>query len=195
MATVYDVPADVLIEKAAKRLEEEKIVEMPEWAKFVKTGAHKEHPPLQDNWWYIRAASILRRIYIDGPVGVARLRTYYGGRKNRGVKPEHHVDAGGKMLEYQQKLQQEEALRQQKLQAELQLRALLRRILEPEAFERIERVKMVNEQLYALAVQQLLALYQSGRLTKKIDDATLKAFLARLSGPKRETKIRILDKG
>ncbi len=100
-----------------------------------------------------------------------------------------------KLLEYQQRLQQEEALRQQKLQAELQLRALLRRILEPEAFERIERVRMVNEQLYALAVQQLLALYQSGRLTKKIDDATLKAFLARLSGPKRETKIRILDKG
>ena len=100
-----------------------------------------------------------------------------------------------KMLEYQQKLQQEEALRQQRLQAELQLRALLRRILEPEAFERIERVKMVNEKLYATAVQQLLALYQSGRLTKKIDDTTLKTFLARLSGPKRETKIRILDKG
>jgi small subunit ribosomal protein S19e len=98
MATVYDVPADVLIERAAKKLEEGKVVEVPEWAKFVKTGAHKEHPPAQENWWYIRAASILRRIYVDGPVGVARLRTYYGGRKNRGVKPEHHMDAGGKII-------------------------------------------------------------------------------------------------
>ncbi len=98
MATVYDVPADVLIERVAKRLEEFPEIKMPEWAKFVKTGPHKERIPQQKNWWYIRAASILRRVYIDGPVGVARLRTYYGGRKNRGVKPEHHVDASGKII-------------------------------------------------------------------------------------------------
>ena len=98
MATVYDVPADALIERVAKRLEEISEIKMPEWAKFVKTGAHKERIPEQRNWWYIRAASILRRVYIDGPVGVARLRTYYGGRKNRGVKPEHHVDASGKII-------------------------------------------------------------------------------------------------
>ncbi|MDN5358755.1 MAG: small subunit ribosomal protein S19e [Candidatus Diapherotrites archaeon] len=98
MATVYDVPADALIERVAKRLEEIPEIKMPEWAKFVKTGAHKERLPEQPNWWYIRAASILRRIYIDGPVGVARLRTYYGGRKNRGAKPEHHVDASGKII-------------------------------------------------------------------------------------------------
>jgi len=98
MATVYDVPADALIERVAKRLEEMPELQMPDWAKFVKTGAHKERLPEQKNWWYVRAASILRRIYIDGPVGVARLRTYYGGRKNRGVKPEHHVDASGKII-------------------------------------------------------------------------------------------------
>ncbi|NPA76638.1 MAG: DNA-binding protein [Candidatus Diapherotrites archaeon] len=100
-----------------------------------------------------------------------------------------------KMLEYQKRMQEEQALQQQRLQAELQIRAILRRILEPDAFERIERVKMVKPELYAAAVQQLIALYQAGRLMKKLDDATLKAFLARLSGPKRETKIRILDKG
>ncbi len=98
MATVYDVPADALIERVAKRLEEIPEIQMPQWAKFVKTGAHKERVPEQPNWWYIRAASILRRVYIDGPVGVARLRTYYGGRKNRGAKPEHHVDASGKII-------------------------------------------------------------------------------------------------
>jgi programmed cell death protein 5 len=100
-----------------------------------------------------------------------------------------------KMLELQQKALQEQQAQQQQLLAELQLRALLRRILEPEAFERLGRVKMANPELYAAAVRYLVALYQSGRLTRKVDDATLKTLLAKLSGPKRETKIRILDKG
>ncbi len=98
MATVLDVPADTLIQKTAEELKKIEQVKMPDWALFVKTGAHKERVPQQEDWWYIRAASILRRLYIDGPVGVARLRTYYGGRKNRGAKPEHHVDAGGKII-------------------------------------------------------------------------------------------------
>ena len=98
MATVYDVPADVLIERLAGKLEEMPDMKMPGWAKFVKTGAHKERLPDQPKWWYIRAASILRRIYIDGPVGVARLRTYYGGRKNRGVRQGRHLDSGGKII-------------------------------------------------------------------------------------------------
>ncbi len=98
MATAFDVPANELIEKLAKELEKIPELKMPDWAKFVKTGPHAERLPEQPNWWYIRAASIMRRLYIDGPVGVARLRTWYGGRKNRGVKPEHHYDAGGKII-------------------------------------------------------------------------------------------------
>jgi len=95
-----------------------------------------------------------------------------------------------KMLEYQQKLAQEQELA--KRQAELQLRALLKRILEPDAFERLGRVKLSSPELYAKAVQYLLALYQAGRITKKITDAQLKALLLRLRGPKRETKIKIM---
>ena len=96
MATAYDVPGQVLVEELAKELEN--IIKMPEWAQFVKTGAHKERLPQQENWWYLRAAAIMRRLYLDGPVGVARLRTYFGGRKNRGVAPEHRRDAGGKII-------------------------------------------------------------------------------------------------
>ncbi len=98
MATAYDVPANELIERLAEELEKIPELKMPDWAKFVKTGPHAERLPEQRNWWYIRAASIMRRLYIDGPVGVARLRTWYGGRKNRGVAPEHHYDAGGKII-------------------------------------------------------------------------------------------------
>ena len=83
MTTVYDVPADLLISAIAKDLNENKSINAPEWAKFVKTGVHKERRPEDMDWWYTRCASILRRVYIDGPVGLNSLRSYYGGKKDR----------------------------------------------------------------------------------------------------------------
>jgi len=78
-----------------KKIEE---IKPPDWAMFVKTGVHKQLPPQQEDWWYIRTASILRRIYLDGPVGIERLRTFYGGRKDRGHKPERFKKAGGSII-------------------------------------------------------------------------------------------------
>jgi len=97
MTTVYDVPPSKLIERVAKKLKEMDI-DKPEWTDFVKTGAHKERRPHSPDWWYIRCAAILRKIYIDGPVGVERLRTAYGGRKNRGHKPEKFVKGSGNII-------------------------------------------------------------------------------------------------
>ncbi|MFB6100211.1 MAG: 30S ribosomal protein S19e [Candidatus Nanohalobium sp.] len=96
MVTVYDVKAEPLIMEAAEELEEE--FDAPEWADFVKTGSDKERPPEQDNWFHIRSAAILRKIYMDGPLGVSRLRTIYGSRKKNGHAPEHHGKASGKVI-------------------------------------------------------------------------------------------------
>jgi len=98
MTTVYDVKADELIEAVAVKLS--KIPEMspPDWAKFVKTGVHKERPPERDDWWFIRAASILRKIYIMGPIGISKLRTKYGGKHRRGYKPPHFAKASGNII-------------------------------------------------------------------------------------------------
>ncbi len=98
MTTVYDVPADELVKRVADRLKKSRHIHIPKWAMAVKTGAHKELPPQNDGWWYVRAASMLRQIYIHGPVGVARLRTYYGGRVRRGVRKERFREASGKIL-------------------------------------------------------------------------------------------------
>lgn len=70
-------------------------IRAPEWAPFVKTGSHKERPPLQRDWWHIRAASVLLSVGKLGPVGVSKLRTKYGGRKNNGYDPEHFVRGSG----------------------------------------------------------------------------------------------------
>lgn len=98
LTNVYDVPATPLIEEVAKDLKENKNIEMPQWAYFVKTGSNRERPPQNEDWWYIRMASILRKVYIKGKVTVKYLRTYYGGKKNRGVKPDKFKKASGKII-------------------------------------------------------------------------------------------------
>lgn len=96
--SVQEVPASALIKRLSEELKRLKELTPPEWSHFVKTGAHKERLPEQLDWWHTRAASILRRIYLDGPVGISRLRTYYGGRQNRGQAPEHFSKGGGKII-------------------------------------------------------------------------------------------------
>ncbi|MGC9517034.1 MAG: 30S ribosomal protein S19e [Methanomicrobiales archaeon] len=98
MTTVYDVPADLLINQVSKELKEQKEIEAPEWANFVKTGTHKERRPENSDWWYVRCASILRRVYIDGPIGINSLRTYYGGKKDRGSQPEKFRKGSGSII-------------------------------------------------------------------------------------------------
>lgn len=72
--------------------------EVPEWAHYVKTGVSRERPPAMDDFWYTRAASILRQLYIKGVVGVGKLRTKYGSRKDRGGRPDKFFKSGGKII-------------------------------------------------------------------------------------------------
>ena len=96
MITPYDVPASKFIEKLAKYLKDNvDEVQPPAWAVVAKTGSHVEKQPQNPNWWYIRGASVLRKVYVNGPIGIEKLRADYGGRKDFGVKPEHAVKAGG----------------------------------------------------------------------------------------------------
>ena len=94
MVTALDVEPNKLIEKTAGKLESMKI-EKPAFVGIVKTGSHAERPPEQTNFWFIRCASILRQAYVRDKIGTGRLRTHYGGRKSRGVRPQKHAKAGG----------------------------------------------------------------------------------------------------
>lgn len=98
MTTVYDVPADQLIRTVAAELKKKPEIKPPEWAGFVKTGVHKELPPQEPDWWFVRAAAVMRRVYVDGPIGVERMRSFYGGRKNRGSKPNQLRKGSGSIL-------------------------------------------------------------------------------------------------
>ena len=98
MTTVFDVPADLLIKKVADEFKNNDKIQSPQWANFVRTGVHKERKPENNDWWFIRNASIIRRVYIDGPVGVESLRTFYGGKKDRGVRPEKFKKGSGAII-------------------------------------------------------------------------------------------------
>ena len=107
MTTVYDVPADLLIRKVAEVLKSRQEIKAPAWASFAKTGVHKEMPPEDPDWWYVRSAAVLRRVYVDGPLGVQRMRSFYGGKKNRGSRPNAFRKGSGSIL--RKALQQLEA--------------------------------------------------------------------------------------
>jgi small subunit ribosomal protein S19e len=48
----------------------------------AKTGDGRELPPEQDEFWSRRAGSVLRKVAMDGPVGVGSLGTEYGSTKD-----------------------------------------------------------------------------------------------------------------
>jgi len=98
--TVHKTRAQDLIKQVAEILKEKEVIEPPEWAWHVKTGVHKENIPENDEWWYNRAASLLRKIYLYSPdgIGVERLRTIYGGPQNRGPRPTKHRKASGNII-------------------------------------------------------------------------------------------------
>jgi len=96
--SVYEISPQEYNLKLAEALKNLPEFQEPEWAKFVKSSPSKERPIEDPDFWYKRAASILRQIYKHKVVGVNRLRTKYGSKLNRGMKPEKFVRAGGKII-------------------------------------------------------------------------------------------------
>jgi len=62
---------------------------------MVKTSSHTQSQPEDPDWWFTRTASILRKTYLEGPLGIERLRARYGGRKSLGVRRQHARKGGG----------------------------------------------------------------------------------------------------
>lgn len=100
MATLYDVPAEALIEAVAAELEDR--IDQPDWAAFTKTSSDRELPPQQEDFWFVRTASVLRKVAMRGPIGVERLATGYGGSKagttRYRVSGDHHVGGSRKIV-------------------------------------------------------------------------------------------------
>lgn len=97
-SSVYEISPQEYNLKLAEALKNVPEFKEPEWVKFVKSSSSKERPIEDPDFWYKRAASILRQVYKKKSIGVNRLRTRYGSKKNRGNKPEMFVKSGGKII-------------------------------------------------------------------------------------------------
>ena len=66
----------------------------------MKTAHFKDLAPYDQDWIYIRAASLAYQLYMRGKVGTSALKTHYGGLKRRGGQPPHQAQAAGKVIRY-----------------------------------------------------------------------------------------------
>ena|SRR3989304_234438 len=98
MTTMYDVPQSRLIKSVSEKLKKIKNIAPPEHVKYAKAGASRENQPTEEDWWHVRCASLLRKLYMKGPIGVNRLSKLYGGKKNRGMRPEARRGGSGSVV-------------------------------------------------------------------------------------------------
>lgn len=96
MTSVQNIKPNEAVKRASEGLQDS--IETPEWTKFVKTGHGKRNRPENKDWYITRVASILRKIYMNGPIGTSKLRKVYSHKKNRGHKPERTTIASGKII-------------------------------------------------------------------------------------------------
>ena len=96
--TVRDVAANKFIAAYAEVLKNNDKFVVPKWVDLVKTGVHKELAPYDPDWYYIRAAAIVRKVYLRQGTGVGALQKRFGGAYRRGAAPEVHQDAAGGLI-------------------------------------------------------------------------------------------------
>jgi small subunit ribosomal protein S19e len=95
---IYDVEANEYNKLLSEELKAMPEFKAPEWIHFVKSSVARSRPILEEDFWHKRAAGILRQIYVRGVLGVSRLRTRYGGRKDRGHQRPEFRKASGKII-------------------------------------------------------------------------------------------------
>jgi hypothetical protein len=72
--------------------------ECSKWCDIVKTGVHKELAPTSEDWYFVRAASIARKVYLKPGVGIGALRKWYGGQYRRGSRAKVSQKAAGGVI-------------------------------------------------------------------------------------------------
>ncbi|MFX1420074.1 MAG: 40S ribosomal protein S19 [Promethearchaeota archaeon] len=97
--SIYVVQPEKLVESIAIKLKEYPEISPPEGSEFWKTAFFKELAPQDtENFWYLRCASILRKVKKFGPIGVNKLRKFYGGRNRKGPGLHHSAKGSGKII-------------------------------------------------------------------------------------------------
>jgi len=95
---IHDIDPRELNNRLAEELKKIKEMDAPEWSDFVKSSVARERPPMDDDFWQKRAASILRQLYIQKVIGVNKLKNRYGGKQDRGQRRAKFKKGSGKII-------------------------------------------------------------------------------------------------
>ncbi|KAF9683987.1 hypothetical protein SADUNF_Sadunf04G0071000 [Salix dunnii] len=98
--TVKDVSPHEFVKAYSAHLKRSGKVELPPWTDIVKTAKFKELAPYDPDWYYIRAASMARKIYLRGGLGVGAFRRIYGGSQRNGSRPPHFCKSSGSVARH-----------------------------------------------------------------------------------------------
>jgi len=93
--TVKDVAAQEFVVAYSKYLKRSGKIDVPKWVDIVKTGVAKELAPYDPDWYFVRAASMARKIYLRAGTGVGGFKKIYGSSYRRGTKPPHFCKSSG----------------------------------------------------------------------------------------------------
>ncbi len=130
--SIYVVQPDKLIKEIAEKLKEFPEINPPQGSEFWKTAFFKELAPADsENFWYIRCASLLRKVKKFEPIGVNKLRKFYGGKNKKGKGLKHSAKAGGKIIRV--------ALQQLEKANLIENKERLGRVVSPEGLSLLER--------------------------------------------------------
>merc|ERR1712127_286235 len=91
--TVKDCDPAQFINALAEHFKGSGKIELPEWHDLVKTATFKEMCPMDPDWYYVRAASVARKLYLRGGVGVGAFTKVYGGSSHKSVETPHFKKA------------------------------------------------------------------------------------------------------
>ena len=91
-------------------------------------------------------------------------------------------------MQQQQMAEQDQIQRQQQMQAQIQ--SVLMQVMEPEARERLNTIRLTKPEFASSVEQQIVSLAQSGRLRQKITDEQLRQLLTQIVPQKKEFNIR-----
>ncbi|HME53059.1 MAG TPA: 40S ribosomal protein S19 [Candidatus Lokiarchaeia archaeon] len=101
ISNIFSVSPDTFIQTAAQKLKTFPEINPPKEVKLGlwKTSCAREFPPENcEDFWYIRSASLLRKLAIKKQIGVSRLRKQYGCHQRNGNRPPHFRKCSGKII-------------------------------------------------------------------------------------------------
>mmetsp|Transcript_18461 Transcript_18461/g.51795 ORF Transcript_18461/g.51795 Transcript_18461/m.51795 type:complete len:151 (+) Transcript_18461:147-599(+) len=97
---VKDVSANDFIATYAAHLKSNDKLQLPTWVDVVKTAHAKELPPMDEDWYFVRAAAICRRLYSRPDIGIGRFTTLFGTKLRRGQRKERQSKAAAGLIRH-----------------------------------------------------------------------------------------------